>query len=236
MAVKSNPNKGKAKSVVWGVKATSKIVYAWKGKSDPAEGITGISDTEVIEQLGLINITESGVPSGFVAIMGANAPKPPRLTKTGTDGKSISMFCASDKYPSALRLGWSNASRGRIRGTGDSASQIVVTVEIYSLHYCWNAYQDILSVGKTGGSGTGLADFCGIKDASEVLTTDTELSLVVFGTSRPRPAEALFTMTGGTGSSKKPNLRFFVSEEQEKTADDLRRYCKSLIPSVPPIG
>jgi hypothetical protein len=234
MPVQSNPNKGVPKEVLWGVKVNSKIIYAWKGKADPAKGITGISDTDVISQLGLINLTESGVPSGFIAIMGANSPKPPRLT-FHSGGRSVTMFCSHDKYRAALRLGWTVAKRGRTRGLGDSETQFVATVEIWGLHYCWNAYNDIMSVGSGGAEDPGMAQLCGIKDAADVLTTDTELDLVIFGTSRPRPAEAIFSILGGKGSSKKPTLKFFVSEEKE-IDDSLRKFCKSIIPSLPPIG
>ena len=234
MAAKSNPNKGKVKETLWGVKVNSKIIYAWKGKSDPAQGITGLSDTDVIEQLGLINITTSGVPSGFIAIMGANSPKPPRLT-FHSNGRSVTMFCDYTKYRTALRAGWTGAHRGRARGLGDSASQFVATVEIWGLHYCWNAYSDILTIGEGSDGAIGIAELCGIQDAATALTSDAELDLIVFGTSKPRPAEATFTVAAGTGSTKKPNVKFFVAEEKE-IDNALRKYCKSLIPSVPPVA
>jgi hypothetical protein len=226
MATGVNRVSGRVRDTIWGVKVGPKIIYAWKGSSDPTQGVAGISDEDLIADLGLINISEAK-PSGFIVVMGANAPKPPRLSKKGTNGDSVTTFCDPAKFSNALRKGYSIASRGRSRGVTGSAQKDTAVVEIYGLLYCWPAYPSLFTAG--GGE---LATLCGIEKATTKITSAAETARVVFGTSRPRPAEGTFQILSGTGSTKNPTLKLFVSEEKE--ADEtLIAAAKSLRASIP---
>jgi hypothetical protein len=64
------------------------------------------------------------------------------------------------------------------------------------------------------------------------VTTSTDFERVIFGTSRPRPAEASFQILSGAGSTAKPNVKVFVSEEKE-IDDTLLKSAKHLRASIP---
>lgn len=222
----TNRVSGRVLATIWGVTMNTKLVYCWKGSSDPTQGVSGISDSELIEELGLINVTENGL-GGKIGVMGANSPKPPRLSKRGTNGESVTTFCSPLKYRSALSKGYSIASRGRSRGVLDSAQKESAAVEIYGLIYCWSAYGTLFTAG--GGE---LATLCGISRADTLVSSQSEVERVVFGTSRPRPAEAKFQIQSGAGSTSKPILSLFISEEAEAN-ESVIIAAKSIRPSVP---
>lgn len=226
MATGTNRMSGRVLDTIWGVKVNTKLIYCWNGSSDPTQGVAGISDTDLITDLGLINISE-GKPSGFICVMGANQPKPPRVSKKGTNGETVTTFCAPGKFSDALRKGYSIASRGSSKGVSGSKQKDIAAVEIYGLIYCWSAYPSLFTAG-----GGGLAELCGITPAATSVTTSTDFERVIFGTSRPRPAEATFQILSGAGSSATPNVKLFISEEKE-IDDTLLKSAKRLRASIP---
>lgn len=200
------------------VAAAPKLLYGFKTKDIAA--LAGVSSADLTSQLGHI-YGANGVftfPAGTIPIFGANAPKPPRVTKalratapaTPTEGEpapapatatssSISTFCGVNKVVSARNGGWNLSGQGRgitVRGKNTSLSQCTVLIEIpgngiyaYRLNKTdFDAYQSTLGL-RTLGDG-------------EAALSETDRASIYFGASAPKPGKAsIKTVVNGRTST-----------------------------------
>ena len=105
---------------------------------------TGISDGDLNAQLGWI-IPPSTIPSfldpNALLIIGANAPKPPRMSKkttatgdaTGLIPKSLTLFCSPEKMATARAAGWNLAKKGigvKFVGQNSDSRQMTCFVKV----------------------------------------------------------------------------------------------------------
>jgi hypothetical protein len=90
------------------------LFYGFKAKDLTAIPGVGAAD---VTALGHMSVTS--LPATRIAVIGANSPKPPRVTKTlvrrpsATVQGSTSTFCATDKISAALAEGWQTTNGGR---------------------------------------------------------------------------------------------------------------------------
>lgn len=201
------------------VGATPKLLYGFKTKDIAA--LSGVSSADLTTQLGHIYGT-NGVftfPAGTIPIFGANAPKPPRVTKalSGTTatptptegepapapapatGKSISTFCGVDKVVSARNGGWNLSGQGRgitVRGKNTSLSQCTVLIEIPGNGiYAYRLNKTDFDTYQTALGLRTLGD-------GETGLNETERASIYFGASAPKPGKAsIKTVVNGRTST-----------------------------------
>lgn len=131
---------------------------------------------------------------GLASCFGANAPKPPRVSKalasTGPEQQaSISSFCAYDQLAAALGAGWNLAKDGRAVGLRNTARTVtaVIAIDTAGPYYCFpmNA-ADFASY----------ATELGLLSSSS-MTTAVEQELLVRGASYPKPGRAMKELESG---------------------------------------
>ncbi|MEP0868877.1 hypothetical protein NDA01_03575 [Trichocoleus desertorum AS-A10] len=131
-------------------------------------------------------VISTAVPNGMV--IGANAPKPARGTKTRiTSGKieTFSTFVDATKLNS-LPAGWS-VSRPKVRRGRQTPKTVIAYVTIRGVNYAWNLPKSTQSKIRT------FLAALGIKIAT---TNDKDL---VFGASYPKPPKAGIILPSGQG-------------------------------------
>lgn len=182
--------RGKSRDNLVAVKLEGNSYYQFLTKDLAA--VNGVSEGD-LGLLGHIKLGEGGgtLPAGAIVFLRANSPKPPRVRKkiTGTQG-SVGTFCAVEALKNALRGGW-NLSKGAItvsvRATG---SRTVTAIAVIS-----NGALYAFPMNK--------ADFETYKEplklqGSESITTDTERSKLVSGSSLPKPGKAKLVLSTGS--------------------------------------
>lgn len=173
--------------------------------------IAGISSADLTETLGHIPGSTAATATGKILVLGANAPKPPRVTKrlsTASAGtqQSVSTFCAKANLSLALADKWNVSDRGAsvtLRpANASSGSQTAVAVLSDGTRYAFPMNSEDF---------TTYASALGLQSASQI--TGTERDKVVSGTSRPRPGRARIKLSaGGTFQS------FFSSDSADAAA------------------
>lgn len=167
----------------------------WYGfKTVDLSAIAGVSAAD----LTALGHTANPTGTGALLCIGANAPKPPRVTKkiagaSSTSQGSTSTFCAYDRLPQAAAAGWSVGKSGREVGLRTSGRSVTALVEIApgGVMYAFS-----MNAGDFASYGAEL----GLKSASSI-TTEAEINRVVFGSSLPRPGRASKELTTGTITS-----------------------------------
>jgi hypothetical protein len=188
------------------VPINSVLYYGFNTKDLAA--ISGISSTDLTTTLGHIDAATAAAATGKILILGANAPKPPRVTRklaaaaAGTQ-QTISTFCSKAKLSLALADKWNVSHRGKSAtlrpANASSGSQSAVAVLSDGTRYAFPMNKEDFT---TYGSALGL-------QAPSQVTGD-ERDKVVSGTSKPRPGRAKIKVeSGGTFQS------FFSSDSSD---------------------
>lgn len=126
-------------------------------------------------------------PVGLV--IGANAPKPPRATRTRITG-SDSSYCSAGSVTTARAAGW-RVSAGKVRNGASSSRSKTVYVTADGNKIAWK--MPLVTYNNIGSDRTAL----GILDAS---SSDLDL---VFGVSYPKlPRVGIFQASGTEGGNK----------------------------------
>ncbi len=191
------------------VPLNSTLYYGFKTKD--LSSIAGITASDLTNQLGHVDAATAAGLTGKILILGANAPKPPRVTKKianaapGTQ-QTVGTFCARGKLATAMSAGWNVSDRGgnvTLRApNASSGSQTAIAELSDGTLYCFPLNkEDFTSYGAS----------LGLKSASDI-TTQTERDKLVAGTSKPRPGRAKIVL--GSGST-------FQSFFSTSAADDL---------------
>ncbi|QMS87308.1 hypothetical protein HUN01_06815 [Nostoc edaphicum CCNP1411] len=172
------------------------VRFGWKSKN--LASISGISQTDLTTDLG--HTAQSAVTgSGLILVIGAQAPKPARVTKrisnaTVGQQQSVSTFCAYDKLATALGKSW-NLSKNRrsvtLRASSAQRGSLtaVATLSDGSL-YCFSMNKADF---EAYGAELGL-------EHSETIS-NTERNKLVSGSSKPRPGRASKQLTDGSNFS-----------------------------------
>ncbi len=182
--------RGKKRDVTVGVKVNANLIYVFTTKN--LSGIPGVSDADLVGQLGHIAATALGA-NALPKVLGANAPSPPRVSKklatAGTAGQgSVGTFCAYDKLGTARAAGWSLSKAGRgvaIRSTGKS---VTAAVEIDGVIYCWPLNST---------DHASYAESLGLK-APASITSEAEKNRCVTGATAPKPGRISLRLEGGS--------------------------------------
>lgn len=80
------------------------VVYGFKSKN--LTGVPGISEANLVTQLGQITQEVLDFYGEPIRIFGANAPKPPRVTRNLEGRKTFSTYCSHDYVDDAQAAGW----------------------------------------------------------------------------------------------------------------------------------
>ncbi|PHJ60235.1 hypothetical protein VF14_11645 [Nostoc linckia z18] len=175
------------------VAVNSVIRFGWKSKD--LASVSGISQSDLTNDLG--HTAQNAVTgSGLILVIGAQAPKPARVTKrlsnaTVGQQQSISTFCAHDKLATALGKGW-NLSKNRrsvtLRALSASRGSLTAIAKLSGdIHYCFPMNKaDFEAYGSE----------LGLESATNI--TDTERNKLVSGSSKPRPGRASKQLSDGS--------------------------------------
>ncbi len=187
--------RGRRRDVTSFVAVNPVLMYGFKTKDLSA--LAGVSSADLSAQLG--HTAQSAIPSGRLVVIGANAPKPDRVSKkliaaAGSQG-SVSTFCAYNRLTNAIAGGWTMAKQGRdvgLRTDGRSVTAIVPMSSTNGLMYCYTMNRaDFESYGAE----------LGLVSASSI-TTEAEINRLVKGSTLPRPGRAMKVLsTGATVST-----------------------------------
>lgn len=187
--------RAKKRDVLTYVKANTSLLYGFKTKDLSA--IAGVSSSELSSQLGHVLATGT-LPAGALLCIGANNPKPPRVTKRIANAAAnaqgtISTFCAYDKLATAYAGGWNLAKQGRLVPLRTDGKSITAVVELST-----NGPLYAYSLNKADFDAYGAQ--LGLKSADSI-NSQAELNRLVVGTSLPRPGRASKTVGAGTFST-----------------------------------
>lgn len=179
------------------------MYFGFKPKDIAA--LPGVSAGDVTA---LGHVAPSAVPAGKFRIIGANAPKPPRVTKrlggaVGTQ-QTISTYCSFNSVASAQTAGWSlTKSRSGVMLRSPNSprpSQTAIAELGDGTLYCFPMNKaDFQSYGGELGL-----------QASTVITTNMERNKLVSGSSFPRPGRATKLLASGASFTS-----FFSTENLE---------------------
>jgi hypothetical protein len=172
-------------------------VILWGYKTKDLAALSGISATDLATQLGHIKSETAQGLVGAILVVGANAPKPPRVTKKLTAGttssqRSVSTYCSTTTLSIALQNGWT-MSKGN-RG---------VILRAASLNRPSQTAVAKLSDGTLYAFPMNSADFkaygtrLGLQDAT-TLKSDQERNSLVSGCRLPRPGKASLELSDGS--------------------------------------
>lgn len=222
-----NRARGRAREQLTAVDINLSLMYCWKTASNLDAGVTGVKGSDLVAQLGhqVIN-SSSSISGGKVGIIGADAPKPTRMTKKDVQkGTSISTYCAFDKISEAIKNGWVLQKTGSKKGLGLSKLRMKVYVELGAAVYVWSLDPDDFAI---------LTSVCGMKDASTL--KGGELTRLVFGSSTPRPGTAFFrTNPTVASSSSATGTQSFSSYYSPDKENDVRPLCSRITTAVYPL-
>lgn len=180
--------RGKKRNLARYVKANALLYYGFRTKDLSA--VVGVSEAD-LAALGQL----STVPANSVACFGANAPKPPRVSKriatTGTGQQSVSTFCSFDKLGAAIAAGWNLGKDGRSVGLTVNARTVIAVAAI-------DATGPLYAFPMNAADFASYGEQLGLKSAATV-TTAAEINRLIRGSSYPRPGRAMKMLdTGGT--------------------------------------
>ena len=175
------------------VRANTKILFGFKTKDLAAIG--GVSTAD-ITALGHISGTAATAQAGKILVVGASAPKPPRVTKrrenaaAGTQ-KSVSTYCDALGLSNALAAGWTLSKQGRgVMLKAASASRGTLTAIATLSNGAKYAFPMNKADFDQYGSALGL-------ESSAIITTETERDSLVRGSRIPFPGRASIELASG---------------------------------------
>jgi hypothetical protein len=184
--------------------------YGFKTKD--LSSLPGVSASD-ITALGHVKAEVVASETGKIRILGANAPKPPRVVKKASNvavgtQQSVSTFCSRFSLGTAQGAGWSIVKPGkgvslRANTTARNSLTAIAKCSDGSL-YCFPLNKADYD---TYGAQLGL-------ESSVTITTDTERNKLVSGSSIPRPGKASIELSSGA---------IFTSFYSHDKADDLGR-------------
>lgn len=167
------------------------LMYGWKSP-DLTAG-TGVSGSD-LTALGHLDATAAAAVSGAILVSGANAPKPPRVTKripgaTVNQRGQVSTFAGYNALTTAAAAGWYVSKRGRgvnLRPASPGARTQTAIAELSNgLMYAFALNQADF---------TTYATALGLQSASEI--SDTEALKLVRG-SKTKPGQAAIELESG---------------------------------------
>lgn len=202
--------RGKKRDILSYVTVYSGLLYGFKTKDLSA--IAGISTSDIQTQLGHL-LGTFVVPAGSIRVLGANSPKPSRVTKKIANAgagsqQSVSSYCSSLTLTAAMAAGWNvtKQRRGvslRPETTSKNSLTAIATLSDTSL-YCFPMNKADFS---TYGANLGLQSATSLGQISA-----TEIGKLVSGSSIPRPGKASLEVSGGGSFSS------FYSTDSKETA------------------
>ncbi|ARV60604.1 hypothetical protein BZZ01_20040 [Nostocales cyanobacterium HT-58-2] len=175
------------------VPVNPKILYGFKTKD--LTSISGVSAAD-IAPLGHLTATAASGRAGAILVVGANAPKPPRVTKRISAAaagvqQSVSTFCATSSLAGALAAGWNVAKPGRGVLTRNASASRGTLTAIATLS---NGARYCFPMNKADFDAHGAA--LGLESAATI-TNQGERDSLVRGTRLPRPGRASLEVAGG---------------------------------------
>ncbi|MDB9375754.1 hypothetical protein [Nodularia sphaerocarpa] len=192
--------------------ASVSIAMSFGFKPKDIAAITGISAADVAA---LGHLAPDAVPDGIIKVVGANSPKPPRVTKKiaaeSTAAQApASSYCAYTAIAAAQALGWSltKGRKGvslRAAGNGDTGPRTITAIATLSdgslYAFPMNRADFVLF-----GASLGL-------ERSSIITTDAERAKLVSGSTYPYPGKAAKRLDDGSTFSS-----FFSTSAQSSAA------------------
>lgn len=180
--------RGKKRDVTTYVKANATLFYGFRTKD--LSSIGGVTAAD-LTALGHV----VALPANSVSCFGANAPKPPRVTKRLTSAGptaqgSVSTFCDYNRLSNALAAGWSLAKDGRGVGLRNTGKTVTAVVEI-------GTNGVLYSFPMNQGDFALYAAELGLKSAAS-LTTSAEQNRLVRGSTYPKPGRAIKDLGNGS--------------------------------------
>lgn len=187
--------RGKKKENMAFVPANSVILYGFKVKDFAS--VSGISSSDLTTQLGHLTAAAAAVLSGKIMVVGANSPKPPRVSKkipnaaAGTQ-RSVSTFCSVTTLSAALGAGWTLAKQKRstllrAASAGRNSLTAIATLSNGALY----AFPLNTADFNTYGAKLGL-------ESAATITTETEKAKLISGSRLPRPGRATLELEDGS--------------------------------------
>lgn len=179
------------------------VYFGFKPKD--LSSLTGVTAADVTA---LGHVTVANATSGKVRIIGAQAPKPPRVTKKISGAsvgqqQSVSTYCAYPSIATAQGAGWSLTKSRRsvtLRASStDRPSLTAIATLSDTSKYCFPMNKSDF---ETYGADLGL-------DSAVTITTEAERKKLVSGSSIPYPGRASKLLAGGSTFSS-----FFTTSKQ----------------------
>jgi hypothetical protein len=167
--------------------------YGWKTVDLAAR--TGISQVDLVSQLGHMTPQQASEVANSIMVTGANSPKPARVVKRDRTAPisqvaSTSTFIAYDKLAAATTAGWTLAKQARgvkLTANVDGRRSVTAIAELSNgVLYAFSLSRPDFD----RAAGT-----LGLADASTI-TTDTERNKLVTG-SRTKPGRCSIEDSGG---------------------------------------
>lgn len=175
------------------VPCNTKIHYGFKTKDLSALG--GVSSADVTA-LGHLSASAATAVAGAILVIGASAPKPPRVKKAISNAaagaqKSVSTFCSKTGLGVALSAGWSLVNQGVTVSLRAASAQSGSISAIATLS---NGAKYVFPMNKADFDAYGAA--LGLESSTDITTT-TERDSLVRGSSTPKPGKASKILDGG---------------------------------------
>lgn len=187
------------------VKANAILLYGFYTKD--LDAIASVSAAD-LTALGHMDATAAAAVASGIRVIGANSPKPPRVSKkianaTINTQASVSTFCGFDAIAAAGGAGFKlikPAQKANLVGLNSSRrSMTAIATLSNSLLYCFSMNAaDFTQYGAA----------LGLKSAGDI-TTDTERRKLIFGSNSSRPGRATLATENGDFTS------FFSTASEE---------------------
>ena len=191
--------RGKKRDKLTYVSVYQGLLYGFKTKDFSA--LAGISESDLSTKLGHL-LGAFVVPPGSIRVLGANLPKPARVTKKIVNAavgsqQSVSTFCGYQNLATAMADGWNVTTQRKgvsLRPETSTKNSLTAIAQLSdgSL-YCYAMNKvDFQSYGATLGlqSATNLGSI-----------SDLERAKLVAGSTIPKPGKAVIEVAGGAGGT-----------------------------------
>lgn len=172
-------------------------------------GLSGVTSGDLSGNLGHLTAAQAAA-NAAIKVMGANSPKPPRVSKrllnaTVSQPSTVSTFCAYNRLTNARSNDWKLSSRPRgVRTTppGGNRKQITAIAELSNgAQYAWSLNQADFNL---------YAQALGLANASQL--SQQERDRLIMGSTTPKPGMAELKLPDGKSFSS------FVSTSALQTA------------------
>ncbi|AFZ01631.1 hypothetical protein [Calothrix sp. PCC 6303] len=187
--------RGKKRDILTYVAVYPTLLYGFKTKD--FNNLAGITTANLVAQLGHL-LGDFTPPAGSIRVIGANTPKPNRVTKRIANAgvgsqQSVSTFCSSETLTNAMSGGWNVTKQRRgvnLRPETSSKNTLtaIATLSDGSL-YCYPMNKADYT---TYAEPLGLTNSAGLGSISPA-----ERGKLVSGSTIPRPGKAAIEVSGG---------------------------------------